>query len=61
MVRGIGLGIGITIGVIIAIIVIGLIVAAIFAIYKYSMRRNFSVELFIRYHKELLQQEKYEE
>ncbi len=61
MIKGIGLGIGITIGVLIAIIIIGIIVALVFAIYKYSMRRNFSIELFIRYHKELLKQEKFEE
>jgi len=61
MVRGIGLGIGITVGVIIAIIIIGIVVAIIFTIYKHSMRRHFSVELFLLYHKELLRQEKFEE
>ena len=61
MLKGIGLGIGITLGVIIAIIFIGIIVLIILAIYKYSLRRNFSVELFKHYNKELLRLEKFEE
>ena len=59
--RGIGLGIGITLGVIIAIIVIGLLIALIIGVYKYSLRRTFSTELFRLYKKELLREEKFEE
>ena len=61
MVNGIGLGIGITLGVIIAVIIIGIIIFLIIAIYKYSLRRNFTLELFKRYNKELLRLEKFEE
>ena len=61
MVKGIGFGIGATLGVIIAIIFIGIIVFLIFAIYKYSLRRKFTVEMFKNYNKYLLQQEKFEE
>jgi len=61
MVSGIGLGIGITLGVIIAVIFIGITVFIIYALYKHSLRRNFSVELFKHYNKELLRLEKFEE
>ncbi len=61
MVKGIGIGIGFTVGLIIAIIIIAIIVTIIYAIYKHSMRRNFSIDLFLRYHKELLRHEKFEE
>lgn len=59
--RGIGLGIGITIGVIITIIAIALLIALFIAVYKYSLRSNFSTELFRIYRKELLREEKFEE
>ncbi len=59
--RGIGLGIGITLGVIIAAVIVGIIIMVIVALYRYSLQRDFSVELFLPYYKELLRQEKFEE
>jgi len=61
MIKGISLGIGITIGVIATILIIGLIGLIIFLLYKQSMRRKFTVDLFLNYHKELMRHEKFEE
>ena len=61
MLKGIGLGIGVTMGVLIAVITIVVIVLLFVLLYKRSMRRKFSLDLFVNYQKELLRKERFEE
>lgn len=61
IVRGIGLGFGIAIGFVIAVAFIGMIITGIIALYKFSMRNNFSVDLFKLYYRELMREERFEE
>ena len=61
MLKGIGLGIGITVGIFIALITIVLIVLIIVVLYRRSMRRRFSLDLFLKYQKELMRTERFEE
>jgi len=61
MLNGISLGIGITLGFLIVVICLTALYFLIAFLYKYSMQRDFSVELFRIYHSELLRQERFEE
>ena len=61
MSKGIAIGIGFAIGIILAILIIGFIVVAIVKLYKYSLRNNFSIELFKNYYQELVNNERFEE
>jgi len=59
--RGIGLGIGVTLGIILTIAVIGLVVTAVLFLYKLSLRRSFTVDMFKNYQEYLLENEMFEE
>jgi len=61
MLKGIGLGIGITVGIFIAILTIVVIVLLVVVLYRRSMRRKFSLDLFLKYQKELMRTERFEE
>ncbi|MCF6242278.1 MAG: hypothetical protein L3J74_13140 [Bacteroidales bacterium] len=61
MLKGIGLGIGVTLGILIALITAILIVFVIVLLYRRSLRRKFSLDLFLRYQKELIRHERFEE
>ncbi len=61
MLKGISLGIGITLGFIIVVLFLIALYFLVTFLYKYSMQRDFSAELFRIYHSELLRQERFEE
>jgi predicted tellurium resistance membrane protein TerC len=61
MLKGISLGIGLTLGILIAIICTALIVLIIVVLYRRSLRRKFSLDLFLKYQKELIRNERFEE
>ncbi len=59
--KGIGLGAGFVVGAILIFLFVVLIVVLIWKLYKLSLRRQFSPELFYQYSRELLRQERFEE
>ena len=59
--RGIGLGVGFVIGAVLVLLVVVLLVVLVWKLYKLTMRRQFSPELFKQYGGELLRQERFEE
>ncbi len=61
MLKGIGLGIGVTLGILIAILTVAFIVFIIVVFYRRSLRRKFSLDLFLKYQKELIKKERFEE
>lgn len=61
MLKGIGLGIGLTLGILIAIIFVSISIFIIVVLYRRSLRRKFSLDLFLKYQKELIRNEDFEE
>jgi hypothetical protein len=59
--KGIALGIGVILGFMLVVMVIALLYLLVFILYKYSMQRDFTLDLFQIYQEELLKQERFEE
>ena len=61
MLKGIGLGIGVTLGILFTLLAVAAIVLLIVFLYRRSMHRKFTLDLFLKYQKELIKTERFEE
>ena len=54
MLKGIGLGIGVTLGIVLTLLTVAAIVLLIVFLYKRSMHRKFTLDLFLKYQKKII-------